>query len=138
MLDKYENPWMYNGVEFNSDDIDNYVGFVYLITNTKNDRKYIGKKTFWSSKTKQVNKKKKKFKVESDWKSYYGSSDLLLTDVEKYGIHTFKREILRLCKTKGEASYFEAKEQFLVDAVIDSMYYNTWISVRVRRSHLKI
>ena len=134
----YENPWLYKNEIFETEHIDINYGFVYIITNTIDDKKYIGKKLFWSSKTKQVNKKKKKIKVESDWKEYYGSSESLLTDIDKYGKHNFKREIIRVCKTKGECSYFEAKEQFLVDAVIDSMYYNTWISVRVRRSHLKL
>ena len=134
----YENPWLYNNLIFDSDGIDNHVGFVYVITNMVVNKKYIGKKTFWSTKNKQINKKKKKIKVESDWKNYYGSSENLLTDVEKYGISNFKREILRLCKTKGECSYFEAKEQFAVDALIEPCYYNTWISVRVRKSHLKL
>ena len=134
----YENPWLYNNEIFESEHIDTNCGFVYIITNMLDNKKYIGKKLFWSSKTKQVNKKKKKIKVESDWKEYYGSSESLLTDIDKYGRHNFKREIIRVCKTKGECSYFEAKEQFLVDAVIDPCYYNTWISVRVRRSHLKL
>lgn len=134
----YENPWFYTGAVFESEFIDNYIGFVYLITNKINGRKYIGKKLFWSSKTKVVNKKKKKTKVESNWKSYYGSSEELCTDVEKYGTINFKREILRLCKTKGECSYFEAKEQFLVDAILSEDYYNTWMSVRVRKNHIKL
>jgi hypothetical protein len=134
----YENPWLYENKIFESDDIDNYIGFVYLITNLTDNKKYIGKKLFGTTKVRQVNKKKKRYKVESNWKDYYGSSENLLTDVDKYGKLNFKREIIRLCKTKGECSYFEAKEQFAVDAVIDPCYYNSWISVRVRRSHLKI
>ena len=50
------------------------IGFVYLITNLVNGKKYIGKKLFFSSKSKQVNGKKKKTKVESDWRKYYGSN----------------------------------------------------------------
>jgi len=134
----YENPWLYENKIFESDDIDNYIGFVYLITNLTDNKKYIGKKLFGTTKVRQVNKKKKRYKVESNWKDYYGSSENLLTDVDKYGKLNFKRQIIRLCKTKGECSYFEAKEQFAVDAVIDPCYYNSWISVRVRRNHLKI
>ena len=54
--------WIYCGKVFTENDIDNNYGFVYIITNNLTGRKYIGKKLFWSAKTKQVNKKKKRFK----------------------------------------------------------------------------
>jgi hypothetical protein len=126
--------WTYNGIVF--EDRENWVSFVYLITNLVNDRKYIGKKGFTFSKTKQVKGKKKRFKVESDWKDYYGSSEELKADVEKFGEKAFRREIIRLCKSKGEASYFEAKEQFLKNVLESTEYYNSWISCRIRKSHL--
>ena len=37
----YENPWMYEGNPFTSDDIGDYYGFVYRITNTTNGKQYI-------------------------------------------------------------------------------------------------
>ena len=40
----YENPWFYNGKPFTSDDIGDHYGFVYLIENKLNGRKYIGRK----------------------------------------------------------------------------------------------
>ena len=61
----------------------------------------------------------------------------LLNHVNILGKDSFKREILFLCKTKGEASYYEAKEQFARDALISEQYYNEWIMVRVRKSHVK-
>jgi hypothetical protein len=134
----YDNPWLYKNKIFDSEDIDNYYGYVYIITNMTNNMKYIGKKFFWSTKYKTIKKKRKRLKVESTWKEYYGSSDILNEIVKEIGKHNFKREILRLCKTKGECSYFEAKEQFQSDAVISEEYYNKWISVRVRQSHLKL
>ena len=134
----YDNPWLYKNKIFDSEDIDNYYGYVYIITNMTNNMKYIGKKFFWSTKYKTIKKKRKRLKVESTWKEYYGSSDILNEIVKEIGEHNFKREILRLCKTKGECSYFEAKEQFQSDAVISEEYYNKWISVRVRQSHLKL
>ena len=134
----YDNPWLYKNKIFESEDIDNYYGYVYIITNMTNNMKYIGKKFFWTTKYKTVKKKRKRLKVESNWKEYYGSSDILNEIVKEIGEHNFKREILRLCKTKGECSYFEAKEQFQSDAVISDEYYNKWISVRVRETHLKI
>jgi len=134
----YDNPWLYKNKIFDSEDIDNYYGYVYIITNMTNNMKYIGKKFFWSTKYKTIKKKRKRLKVESNWKEYYGSSDILNEIVKEIGEHNFKREILRLCKTKGECSYFEAKEQFQSDAVISEEYYNKWISVRVRQTHLKL
>lgn len=132
----YENPWLYNGEIFDSDRIEDNYGFVYLIENLVDNKKYIGKKLFISSRTKTVKKKKKKVKVESDWKKYYGSNLELIADVEKHGLHNFRRIILRLCKTKGECNYFEAKEQFALDVLRKEEYYNTWIMVKVHKSHV--
>jgi hypothetical protein len=129
--------WTYNDKIFTTEDIDSYYGFVYTITNHVNNKKYIGKKLFWSSKTKQVNKKKKKFKVESDWKDYYGSNDELKKDIEKYGKENFSRTIIHLCKSKGECSYLEAKEQFNNNVIESDEYYNGWIMCRVATSHIK-
>ena len=126
--------WFYNNEYY--DTIGDYVGFVYIITNQVNNRKYIGKKNFYYSKTKQVKGKKKRFKVESDWLDYYGSSAELSADVEKYGKENFKREILRLCKSKGEFAYFEAKYQFDNKVLESDEYYNSWISCRIHKKHL--
>jgi hypothetical protein len=112
-------------------------GFVYLIENLTNGRKYIGKKFFWSSKIKQVNKKKKRYKVESDWKDYYGSSAELGTEITNIGKESFKRTILHLCKTKAECAYLELKEQIERNVLLSDEYYNAWIQVKVRKSHLK-
>ena len=78
-----------------------------------------------------------KKQVDSDWLDYYGSNKELNEHVDLYGKDKFKREILYLCKSKGEASYLEAKEQFARDALMTEDYYNTWIMVRVRKSHIK-
>lgn len=129
--------WTYNDTDFTEEMIGDNYGFVYCITNLTNDKKYIGKKFFYSSKTKQVKGKKKRFKVSSDWQTYYGSNTELKNDVIIHGEEMFKREILHLCKTKGECGYLEAKEQFGRDALIGENYYNSWIMVRVRKSHIK-
>lgn len=123
------------------------IGFVYLITNTISNKKYIGKKNFYTNRTKTKTvtlktglKKKKNIRVkaESDWMNYYGSSEDLKKDVELHGSENFTRQILRLCYTKGEQSYFEAKYQFDYDVLLNTdQFYNRWISVKVHGVHLK-
>ena len=129
--------WLYNNVEFN-EEITNYVGFVYCITNLLSGRRYIGKKFFWSTRRKQVNKVRKRIKVESDWKDYWSSSDELKTDIERLGKEHFKREILHLCPNKGTTNYLEAKEQFQRAVLEDREgWYNSWIQCKVHRTHIK-
>ena len=138
-------PWLYQNqlVEELPEDC---VGFVYLITNTINGRKYIGKKLAKFSKTtyktvKQKNgiKKKKKVrsKIDSDWRDYYGSSPELTADVVKLGVENFTREILYYCQSKSECSYIEAREQFSRKVLESADYYNGHIQVRVHGSHIK-
>ena len=129
--------WTYKQTLFTEDMIGDNYGFVYRITNTITGKKYIGKKFFYSSKTKQIKGKKKRIKVSSDWQTYYGSNEELKKDVIIHGRENFKREILHLCLSKGTAGYLEAKEQFVNGVLEGEDYYNTWIMVRVRKSHLK-
>jgi len=132
--------WWYEGKEFDPQehDLSKLHGFVYLIENLQNGRLYIGKKGFTFSKTRQVNKKKKRYKVDSDWRDYYGSSEELNSDVAEYGTDSFRRTILYLCRSKGEATYLEAKEQFARDVLLRDDYYNNWISCRVRGPHIRL
>ena len=129
--------WQHDGKDFTEDLIGNNYGFVYQITNLTNGKKYIGKKFFYSAKTKQVKGKKKRYKASSDWQTYYGSSDILKQDVLQLGHEKFVREILHLCHSKGMCSYLEAKEQFTRSVLEGDEYYNTWIMVRVRKAHIK-
>lgn len=127
--------WLYDNIVFEQIP-ENIVGFVYCITNLTNNRKYIGKKNFYFSRTKTVKGKKKRTKVESDWRDYYGSNKELSADVALYGKENFKREILMLCKSKGEFAYYEAKMQFDNKVLETEEYYNSWIFVRVHKKHL--
>lgn len=137
------NDWIYQGRKFEpAEDFcsDDYYGFVYCITNRATAKKYIGKKFFWKSKTLPITKTRKRRKrslVESDWKTYWGSSTHLTEDVNKMGEDTFHREILHLCKTKGECAYMEAKEQFDRGVLLTDEYYNGIINCRIGAKSLK-
>lgn len=125
--------WTYKG---NKIDIlpDDVVGFVYEITNTTNGRKYIGKKLARFNRSRpplKGRKNKRRFKVDSDWKDYYGSSDDLTIDVNRLGKDKFTREILFYCYSKAELSYVEAREQFARKVLESNDYYNGHIRVRV-------
>lgn len=129
--------WIYDNKDFTEEQIGDNYGFIYCITNLTNNKKYIGKKFFYSSKTKVVKGKKKKYKASSDWQTYYGSNEELKKDVIMHGRENFTREIIHLCKSKGECGYLEAKEQFVNGVLESDDYYNSWIMVRVRKSHIK-
>jgi hypothetical protein len=116
-----------------------------MITNTVNNKKYIGKKlakfsktTYKTIKLKNGKKKRKKIrsKVDSDWQGYWSSSDALKKDVELLGKEKFTREILFYCKSKAECSYIEAREQFTRKVLESNDFYNGQISIRVHGSHI--
>ena len=136
-MDSYENPWTYLDRPFTGDDVRDFFGFVYLITNKSNKRQYIGRKYFWAFRTPVG--KKRKVKIESDWKKYYGSCPELKEDVKKYGKENFSREILSLHKTKGTCNYEETKQLFLNNVLSESLdngapaYYNSNILGRYMR-----
>ena len=125
--------WTYDGKII--DEIpDEYEGFVYLITNTTTGQKYIGKKLAKFKTTKpplKGKKNKRRGTKESDWRDYWGSSDRLNADVAQLGEKHFTREILYLCKGRGEMSYIEAREQFDRRVLETDEYYNGIINVRV-------
>ena len=124
----YENPWLYDGKVFESEDIKDYFGFCYILTDLENGMKYIGRKYFYS-----IRKKKgirKKVRSESDWKTYYSSSKKIQQIVQESGTNRFKREILSLYKKKGQVNYNETKLLFkhdvleAVDEYGKKLYYN--------------
>ena len=132
--------WKYNGKVFETEMIEDYIGFVYEITDTENGMKYIGKKKFWSKVTRPPLKgktRKRRSVKESDWKSYYGSSEEVKHLVENIGEWRFSRKIIRLCKSLGEMSYYEMKEQIDRDVLLKpDEYYNAFVGGKIHRRHL--
>lgn len=127
--------WIHNNSEF-TDPADWY-GYIYEITNNLTGKKYIGRKYFSTAKTRQVKGKKKRTRVESDWRDYWGSNKALLSDIDKYGKENFTRKILMLCSTRGNTNYWEAKFQFDNNVLLDDNYYNDWIMIKTHRKHIK-
>ena len=137
--------WIYKGSIVNELPED-CVGFVYNITNLISGRQYIGKKlakysktTYKTVKLKNGTKKKKKIrsKIDSDWQTYWSSSDELKKDISSLGQDKFTREILFYCKSKSECTYIEARTQFERKVLESDDYYNGQISCRIHQSHIK-
>ena len=125
----YENPWIYEGEPFTTDDIGDQFGFVYLITNLESGRKYIGRKNFQQHRKPRGSRRKRT--SESNWKAYYGSSKELNEDRKLLGNTSFSREILGLYKTQGKVNYEETRQLFLNNVLTESLddgtpaYYNS-------------
>ena len=133
----YENPWMYEGNPFTSDDIGDYYGFVYRITNTTNGKQYIGRKYFVQKR--KPRGAKRRVTSESNWKRYFGSSEELKQDIKRMGEENFRREILSLHPTVGKTNYAETRQLFLNDVLTKRLtdgtpaYYNSNILGRYYR-----
>ena len=125
----YENPWYYKGTAFTSDDIGDFFGYVYRITNKTTGKKYIGRKYFVQKRKPRGGKRR--VTSESDWKKYYGSSPELKADVSRYGKENFSREIMSLHSTLGRTNYEETKQLFLNNVLMEALddgtpaYYNS-------------
>lgn len=129
--------WLLEGRQLTIEEASDYYGFVYEIENLTNGKRYIGRKYFTRAGYKQVKGKRKKIRKESDWEDYYGSSPNLKKDVELLGKDKFRRIILRLCKTRGETNYWEAKYLFERRVLERDDYYNEWISCKIGKSSVK-
>ena len=131
--------WIYKDEPYDETP-DEYRGFVYVITELDTDKKYLGKKNFWRPKTLPKNSKRNRrvrTRVESDWREYYGSNKELQLLVESRGESNYKREIIRLCRTKGEMSYFEAKAQFDNGVLFSDKWYNEFIGCKIHSRHIR-
>lgn len=116
----------------------NAFGFIYEITNnaSPNPKKYIGKKQCVSRLKRKPLKGKTRSRidyVESDWKTYTGSSKELNEDIKKYGKENFNFVILEWCNSKFELGYKEIKLQLSKDVLLSENYYNGIVNCRLSK-----
>ena len=136
----YDYPWTYLGKTFESEDILDYYGFIYRITNTTNGHDYIGRKYFTTIKKRpplKGKKNKRRETVETDWKDYWGSSARLVEDMASLGKDKFTREIIHLCKSRGETNYMEAYYQFKEGVLLKENNYNGIIQIKLGKGSVK-
>jgi len=113
---------------------ENPFGFIYIITNKVNNKKYIGKKQCTSRVKRKPLKGKTRNRIdhkESDWKTYTGSSKELNEDISKYGKENFTFEIIEWCGSKWELGYKEIKKQLEHDVILSDEFYNGILNVRI-------
>lgn len=130
--------WTINEQPFSEDMIRDHTGFVYMITCITTNRKYIGQKNFYSTRSRIVKGKKKKIKSLSDYPTYYGSNTELNQHVLEQGEANFKREILHLCKNKGTQNYLELREQIDRRVMETNEYYNSFVGGKIHKKHIKL
>jgi hypothetical protein len=88
-------------------------GFIYIITNKINGKKYIGRKYFFDKHGKETN-----------WKDYLGSSKSLKQDIKLFGKDNFERQIILTCDTEKELAEMEVQLIEQYNATKDPMFYN--------------
>lgn len=130
--------WKFNDKELTIDEIpEKAFGFIYLITNTIDNKKYLGKKFLTKASYKTVNGKRKKCRKESDWASYYGSSDILKELINQYGKENFNREIICFCENKITLSYCEENLQHHFKVLESDDWINANIRARIYKKHIQ-
>jgi hypothetical protein len=129
--DEYENPWTFNGKIFDTEDIGKFVGFVYVIECKIDGNLYIGRKYFYSRR--KAKGAKRRTKKESDWKTYYGSSQYLKDLILEHGKGEFKRIILSLHITEGDCNYEEVRQQFINNVLEEDRFINENINGKWHR-----
>ena len=126
--------WILNeGVELSEETF----GFIYEITNTVTNKKYIGKKQCQSRIKRKPLKGKTRNRIdfkESDWKAYTSSSNDLNEEIKTYGKDKFVFKILRTCDCKWALAYFEIKEQIDKDVLFRDDYHNGIINCRIGKA----
>lgn len=121
--------WTFCGQSF--DDCTDWFGFVYVVTDLKQNRHYIGRKYFWSMVTRSTKGRKRKQQRESDWRSYATSSRTLQESVQQTPAN-YARRILYLTRTRGATNYLECRIQMQARVLErPNIFLNGIVSVRI-------
>ena len=128
--------WTYKNEPVTDEIIGDAYGFVYIITNETNGRRYVGRKYFTKAGYKTVKGKRKKIRVSSGWEDYYGSNKTLLEDVKTLGAENFTRTILMLCKSRSECAYYETHFIFQFEALLSDRWYNEWVTCKISKKNV--
>lgn len=134
MAEVFSLTWYYKGDVLEDEAIpEKAAGFIYLITHTTSDRRYIGRKLLTKIHRRQKNKKIIRSRVESDWREYWSSSPEIAKMIEEEGTDNFVREVLVFAQSKGQLNYLE--EKFLYSlGVLES---ESWINSNIRSKMYK-
>ncbi len=111
------------------------LGFIYIITNKTNQKKYIGKKILVNKKKRKPLKGRKNSRLyleESNWREYTGSSPKLNNDIKLLGKDKFIFEILSFHPSKLTLAYYEIKTIIDRNAIFSDEYYNEVLNCRFR------
>ena len=105
-------------------------GFVYIITNTKTKKAYVGCKQYYIGKAKK----------QSKWQTYMGSSKYLKEDIKKIGKKHFRFEAIAEYINKRSLRYYEAYYQMKWDVLTatlkdsdDPAFYNSYVGGKFYR-----
>lgn len=130
-----KSDWRFRGQLF--EEAADWLGFVYVIHNITDDRRYIGKKLLVSTRTRMVRGRRQRMKSESDWRTYWGSNPHVHADRDRLGEDGFERHMIYLVRSKGVLSYLEAKTQFDAGVLLNPQrFYNGMINCRINASHV--
>ena len=124
------NHWTCYGTEKHFVPNEDKFGFVYIITNTKNDKAYVGCKQYYIGKSKK----------ESKWQTYMGSSKYLHEDITKIGKKYFIFEVIAEYKNKRSLRYYEMYYQVkwnvltaTVEGSDNPSFYNSYVGGKFYR-----
>jgi hypothetical protein len=129
--------WTYNNESVTDEVIGDAYGFVYIIENLIDGRRYIGRKYLTKAAYKTVKGKRKKIRKASDWETYWGSNKFLIEDVKTLGEVNFTRTIVRFCRNRSECSYWETHYIFALGALLSDAFYNEWVTCKISKKNIK-
>lgn len=128
--------WIYKGNELKDEDVpEKAIGFIYMITQISTGKLYIGRKLLTKAGSKQINGKRKKIRLSSNWKEYWSSSPQIKEWIDAAGdTQDFKREILTFCHNKSELLYLEENILHFTNAMLSDSFINENIRSRIQKS----